>query len=193
MALNVPLTPQTDPKNFPDYIFRRYPKMICREATMDDVAANLRKRMADPATGACLDPEWRPLTVGQTIPSPASLDHVTKGYANSVGDPIVVRNPGEEFDVTGEMPDDPAAFNARTEVSLGDPADKARIAALETELAAQRTMMQEMLALLKGNSPAPPQPEEATDAKGEDDDEPVPPRRVTPPGRRTRTQVIEGD
>lgn len=200
-GMNTPLTPQTDPNNFPPLRFGedaiQYPKMLLKEATQEDIDENLRNRITDPTTGATTDPHWRPVRLGQRIPVRTTQQHIDMGIGRVAGEPLIVRNPEEEFRVTGEKPalygyDFSGPRPHSTSPARTD--QDTRIDALESGLSEVKGMMGEVLSLLRQPQAAAPAPVEASPAKEEAG--PMlkrPPGR--PPGRRPQVAgtVIEGD
>lgn len=147
--VNIPMTPQTDPANFPAWEMRHYPKMINKLADASDVKLNLLEKGTDPLNPG--NPDWRPIEIGQLIPLRATAEHVSWGLAESVGDPVLVRNPTEEFKVTGVQPtesQDASGFIHRMSSDAPPPANDARVEALERSLAETQRMMQQMLDMI---------------------------------------------
>lgn len=202
-GMNTPLTPQTDPNNFPPLRFGddaiKYPKMLLKEATPEDVEENKQRRVVDPTTNTPLDPQWRPIRVGQKIPMATTFEHLEMGIGKVIGEPLIVRNPEEEFRVTGVRPDvghEPYRPSEGAPLSVASLQDR-RIEAVENGLAEMRSMMGEMLTLIRKPPSAntePPKEETAQEA-AQDSDPMMKPRRGRPPGKRPQVDgtVIEGD
>lgn len=103
----IPLTPQTDERNFPQWkkdappnqSGHPYPRMLTRSCTREDREAWRDKhRKVDTVTRQEYWEERLP-KVGDPIPLTATLEMVDAGHANVVGEPVIVADAIREAEV----------------------------------------------------------------------------------------------
>lgn len=93
---NLPITPQTDQRNYPPYEFREYPKMITVPARKEDIDAwRKRNQFLDTATREVSYNGAAP-KLAAMVPLRATQNDVDAGFAISVGDEMVAQNKEEE-------------------------------------------------------------------------------------------------
>ncbi len=95
-GINVPISKQTDPRNFPDYVFVEYPKMMLQVVDKDYIDAwRSRNSYIDDRTGKTCYMSAAP-KLGSKQPYVAEEADVDAGYAKTVGEPVTVNTPHEE-------------------------------------------------------------------------------------------------
>lgn len=97
-GINVPITKQTDPRNFPDYEFREYPKAInipVDKAYIEEW--RFRNSYIDDRTGKTCYMGCSP-RLGTMRELIATQEDVEAGYAKVVGEPVIVQNAMQEHD-----------------------------------------------------------------------------------------------
>lgn len=93
---NLPITPQTDQRNYPPYEFREYPKMLTVPARKEDIDEwRRRNQFLDTATREVSYNGAAP-KLGTTVPLRATQDDVDAGFAVSVGDELIAANKEDE-------------------------------------------------------------------------------------------------
>jgi hypothetical protein len=95
-GINIPLTPQTDPRKYPEYKFREFPKMLLQKC--DDRYVEVwrqRNSYLDERTGKFSYIGVSP-RVGSMVPLLATAEDVELGFATAVNDPVIVNNPEAE-------------------------------------------------------------------------------------------------
>ena len=99
----IPLTPQTDERNFPRWEAKAgpgksghpYPKMLTKTCTQDDRDRQRKKtQRMDRQDGAYWDEP--PLRVGAPIPLLSTQEMVDAGKADTIGEPVYVNSESEE-------------------------------------------------------------------------------------------------
>lgn len=104
---SIPLTPQTDPRNFPVWADRAppgrsghpYPKMLTRAFTKEDRDVWQHKNKKVDVTTQREYYEERCPKVGDPVPIISTIELVDAGLCDMAGEPIVVRNAEEEASV----------------------------------------------------------------------------------------------
>lgn len=91
---SIPFTKQTDPRQFPAYEKRDYPKMMTKVADEDDLKGWLERNRFQDDNGKDKYPGGRPI-VGKSV-VPYYLEH---------GEPVVVDDPAEERAFRDEHPE----------------------------------------------------------------------------------------
>jgi hypothetical protein len=103
-GINLPLTPQTDPRYFPSVHGPdgkpkfEYPKMACKRATPEDIAWYRANRTSEHGHGAAP-------RVGQPIPILSTLEHVDAGFASTVDQPLIFENKEQQEAFCGKFPE----------------------------------------------------------------------------------------
>ena len=98
-GINLPITPQTDPRNYPDYKYEAYPRMMHEVCTKEYVEFWRQKNgFIDDRSGKvsylCVSPK-----LGSQQPLRADETDVELGYAKVIGQPVIVHNAHEEREV----------------------------------------------------------------------------------------------
>lgn len=169
----IPLTPQTDERNFPRWQDKAppgqsghgYPKMLTRKFTKDEREAWRDKHRRIDVTTRQEYFEERIPKVGDPVPVLATEDLVDAGIAILVGEPVVVANADEEKRALGILGDqgvevETPATSFTVPISNGRPSDSAleklrqENADLEAALKRNEELKRE---LSGGDEPAPKQ------------------------------------
>lgn len=95
-GINLPITPQTDPRNFPEYEYREYPKMILIPARKEDIQAwRDINSYVDTASGRVSYMGAAP-RLNSLVPLRANQEDVDAGFASAIGKELIARNLEEE-------------------------------------------------------------------------------------------------
>lgn len=161
-GLNVPLTPTTDPRNFPPYKFYEYPKMVLIPADKEYIEGwRTRNGFHDTTTGRVSYNGVSP-RVGAMVPLIATADDVDAGRAKTIGEEIVVNNLAEEQEVRKVHNVKPQP-TIRSGLHALDPAEKAE---LEREIAEMEGLKAKRDALRQEANAAPTERKKPGPQKG---------------------------
>lgn len=142
-GINVPITPQTDPRKQPDYKFVEFPKMMLQAVDKAYVEA-WRERNVNPeslATGRVTYNGVAP-RLGSQQPVIATEDDVINGWAKAVGEPVIVQSPHEEREFRKSRgAQEVASKPATVEVQAGPGDDEDGAAALRAENAKLKALL----------------------------------------------------
>lgn len=120
---NIPFTNQTDPRMFPPYEKRDYPKMMTRVCTQADLDAWLERNGNVDDNGKIKYPGGRP-RVGISVVS----------FLDDIGQPIVVNDPEEEAEFRAEHPDASNPEGEQTSLRDENAELRAKMAEMQAKL-----------------------------------------------------------
>lgn len=183
-GINVPITKQTDPRNFPVYEFREYPKMMVAPATKEYIQHwRETHSYVDDRTGKLCYQGAAP-RLGSTQPCLADEDDVANGFADAVGKAIIASTPAQEKAYWQAHGGKPEAGTVAKPVSVDAPVmgdddtdTDALIASLEQKNERLRKLLAEKVAL-------------EAELDGKEDAPAAPQRRAPPVRRRGRKQQV---
>lgn len=119
-------------KEFPDYEYQAYPRMMHEEFTKEYLEFwRSKNSYLDAGTNKTCYNSASP-KIGSNQPLRANEDDVERGYANAIGDPVIVRNSHEEREILerrGLIAKQSKAKVATVQIE----ADAAELAALRAE------------------------------------------------------------
>jgi hypothetical protein len=160
----IPLTPQTDPASFPQWVYDAppgqsgsfYPKMLRRKFEKEDRDPWREKhRKIDVGTNREYYEERCP-RVGDDIPIAATEALVDAGFAAHVGEDVIAKDASAERAIMlllrGETEKPPEPQSTEVALEGGDDIDK-RIAALEAENAKLREVAVKPIKRRRGRPP----------------------------------------
>ena len=164
----IPLTPQTDERNFPRWENRAppgrsghaYPKMLTRKFTKEDREEWREKHKRQDTNGRDYWEERCP-KVGDPVPMAVTIELIDEGYGNVIGEDIVVANEDEEqavlqiLGINAPEPEPVATTVPLVPIARRTTADlEAENAALRRSLAARSKPAPKRRAKAKRKAPA---------------------------------------